>query len=227
MRDYKILEHLVNPQRMERFVSILNQRTRWITVVLDDFYHRHNMSAVIRSAEAFGIQDIHVVEISNLFKPAKGVALGTEQWITLFKYSSVKECIRSLRDKGYKIFCANPPQITNNKKKNNNSYTVCSLPLDKKIAVVFGRELDGLHKTFLAQSDGTFHIPMKGLAESLNVSVSAGIALYELRKRLEKEVDISQWGLTKSEKENLLDKWILRSVRHGPAVLDELKRRMK
>jgi len=220
------LAPLVNSRRIERFSSILQKRTKWITVVLDDFYHRHNMSAVIRSAEAFGIQDVHVAEISNPFKPSKGVALGTEQWITLFKYPSVEDCIKSLRQRGYKLFCANPPPLRNDS-TSRSCYSVDSLPIETKVAVIFGRELDGLHKEFLEQSDGTFFIPMKGLAESLNVSVCAGITLYELRKRMEIEIDERQWRLSYKEKEELLGRWILNSVRHGPAVFEEIEKRMK
>ncbi len=227
MRDFHLLKPFISKKRIERFNNVLEQRTRWITVVLDDLYHKHNMSAVLRSAEAFGIQDVHVVEISNAFKPAKGVALGTEQWITIYKYSSVEECVSALKQAGYKIFCAHPPPVnSNNLKSIKSSYSVHDLPVDSKIAVVFGRELDGLHEEFIELSHGTFFIPMKGLAESLNVSVCAALTIYELRNRMESVVDKSLWQLSEQEKLELLDRWILTSVKHGPSVLKEIKKRL-
>ncbi len=226
MNEHEILSSLVSQRRIERFKAILSNRTRWLTVVLDDFYHVHNMSAVIRSAEAFGIQDVHVAQISNPFKPSKGVSLGTEQWVTIFKYRTVTECVESLRHRGYNIYCAHPPAIKGNS-ISSRSFSVDSLPLERKAAVVFGRELDGLHKEFLENSDGTFFIPMKGLAESLNVSVSAGVALYELRRRMEDEIDQSSWRLSHQERLELLDEWVLKSVRRGKAVLNEIIQRTK
>ncbi len=224
-RDFEILRPLLTKERLNRLDQCLSRRTRRITVVLDDLYHRHNMSAVVRSCEAFGVQDIHVIELSNPFSPSRGVALGAEQWITIKKYKSIGDCVEALRRSGYRIMCADPPGRAEGLQE-KACYPIADIPMEAPLALVFGRERDGLHEEIRQLCDARFYIPMLGLTESLNVSVTVGITLHELRSRLEKEVAQDKWGLSGKEKLELLDLWAVRSLKRGKQVLDELKQRM-
>ncbi len=218
-RDAELLRPLMTQGRFERLEKCLDRRTKWITVVLADLYHEHNMSAVVRSCEAFGIQELHVIELSNPFRPNPGVALGAEQWITIKRYSKISICFDSLRRLGYKILCADPPRHAK-----DFSYLLSEIPLaDGPVALVFGRERDGLHPEARRLCDGRFYIPMVGLTESLNVSVTVGISLYQLRRFLEEQVEPEKWRLSQAERLELLDLWALRSVRKGQQVLKRLR----
>jgi len=205
-RDAVLLAPFLTPGRLERLERALARRTRWITVVLDDIYHSHNMSAVVRSCEAMGIQEIHSIEISNPFDPSHGVAMGAQQWITIHRHSSVKGCYEWLEAKGYRILCADPPShLQEGKSESSDVFTPEEIPLERPVALVFGRERDGLHQEAREMSHGAFYIPMRGLTESLNVSVTAGIAIYVLRKRLEAELERSVWALDRETRLDLLD----------------------
>ena len=206
--------------RIERLERALSRRTRWITVVLDDVYHRHNMSAIVRSCEAFGIQDIHVMELSNPFCPDHGVALGAEQWVTIKRYKGTDQCMAGLRSSGYRVLCADPPRIAD-----GACYPLRQIPLDRPVALVFGRERYGLHDDVRRMCEGRFYVPMSGLTESLNVSVAVGITLYELRLRLENEVGPDKWRLSSRERLCLFDQWSVRSVKRGERILGVLKGR--
>ena len=219
-----LLCDLISDGRKERIEQILGIRTRFITVVLDSLYHPHNMSAVVRSCEAFGIQDVHAIEKENRFHPNHGIAMGAQRWITVRRHASPDDCVTWLRERGYMLLAADPPDKAG-KTRDGKAFKLEQVPLDKtQVALVFGKELDGLDPHLRNLCDATVFIPMKGFTESLNVSVTAAICLYELRKRLD-TMDQAVWGLSLEEKSELRDEWYARSVRHGHRVLKELKRR--
>jgi tRNA (guanosine-2'-O-)-methyltransferase len=219
-----ILSGLVSKKRKMRIEEVLNARTRYVTVVLDDLYHCHNMSAVVRSCEAFGIQDIHAIEIENRFDPSHGVALGAEQWITIRRHKSIDGCMALLRDRHYRIYAADPPGRADSDGV-KAVFAIYDLPMDEgPIAIAFGRELNGLDPALRELCDGLVYIPIPGFTKSLNVSVTVAVFLYELRKRLDL-MDQSIWGLSHAEKCELRDIWYLRSVKHGPKVLEEMLKR--
>ena len=219
-----LLHDLISDRRKERIEQILGIRTRFITVVLDNLYHPHNMSAVVRSCEAFGIQDIHAIEKENRFDPNQGIAMGSQRWITLRRHASAEDCVTWLRNRGYMLLAADPPDKAE-KTRGGKAFLLEQVPLDKSpVALFFGKELDGLDPHLRNLCDAAVFIPMKGFTESLNVSVTAAICLHELRKRLD-AMDRAAWGLPRKEKSELRDEWYARSVRRGPQVLEELKRR--
>jgi len=219
-----LLQDLVSKKRKERIEQILNMRTRFITVVLDNLYHAHNMSAVVRSCDAFGIQDVHVIEDENKFDPSHGIAMGAERWITLKRHQSPDRCVEWLKKRGYLLLAADPPEKAE-KTMGRQAFEIGNVPVDKDpVALVFGKELDGLSPRLRNLCHGTCFIPMKGFTESLNVSVTAAICLYELRKKID-AMDAAVWRLSPEEKTILRNEWYIKSVKHGPRVLKELERR--
>ena len=201
------LRGFITEERWETLNKVLQERTRHFTVVLEDIYQSHNASAVLRSCDCFGIQDVHIIENDHNFNLSKGVTIGADRWLTLQKYRSegsdnTLDCFSDLREKGYRIIATTPHE---------EDVTIDKLPIDSKTALVFGAELPGLSETAIQDADGFAKIPIYGFSESYNVSVSAALCLYELSKRL-RESDIN-WGLTAKEKTVLQLDWLEKSVR--------------
>lgn len=208
----KVTEYLkayVSDERWERLNNVLANRTRHITVVLEDLYQPHNASAVLRSCDGFGIQDVHVVENRNVFDASKGVTIGADKWLTLSKYNSeesqnTRACFKALREKGYNIIATTPHEQDSN---------LPNLDINDKTALVFGAELEGLSDEALELADGYMKIPMYGFSESFNISVSAAITLYDVTSRMRN--NRSDWGLTDDEKDELLYLWVKQSIKAG------------
>ncbi|MCX6283704.1 MAG: RNA methyltransferase [Bacteroidetes bacterium] len=220
-RKLKLLDHLMGlmtEERRARFAGVISLRTRHMSIILEDIYQPHNASAVLRSCDCFGIQDVHIIENKNKYEVNPDVALGSAQWLTLYKYnqaaSNTASCIRTLKEKGYRIIATSP---------HKNDFTPASLPLDSRFALIFGTELQGLSEEALALADQFIRIPMYGFTESLNISVSAAILLQSLTKRL-RESEIS-WTLKEEEKNDVLLHWAACSVRKSDVVIrDFLKK---
>ncbi len=222
----ELLSPLLTAGRKRRIEQILNLRTRYITIILYDLYHEHNMSAVVRSCEAFGLQDCHVIEVENKFSPSHGVAIGAQQWIDIFRYKTPKECLNHLKKLGYKIYAADPPDKAE-RTKGKNSYNIDDVKIqDSPIAIAFGKELDGLTDEIRQLCDGVVYIPMAGFTESLNVSVTAAICINTLRKKLEK-LPTKKWQLSDEEKELLRSRWYIQSLKYGEKILKDLLEREK
>ncbi len=211
MIDEKLLaylEEIVTPERIERFKVILEERTKYITVAIEDVFQRHNMSAVIRSCEVFGIQDAHVIENRNAKCLDEEISMGAQNWVDVREYKDTSSCIDSLRKNGYKIIATTP---------HNDSCYLDDFELDSKTALFFGTEKDGLSQEVIESADGYLKVPMVGFTESLNISVSAAIILQSLTNKL-KNSDLD-WKLTEEEKlEKRLD-WSKKSIKSIDAIL--------
>ena len=203
----------VTDRRRELFYKVIENRTRHITIVLEDIYQSHNASATLRTSEIYGIQDVYIIENKNKYTVNPDVALGSNKWIDLHKFNNqgkdnTIECYNFLRSKGYKIYATTP---------HKDDVSLFDLPVNEKIALVFGSELPGLTETAINNADGYVKIPMYGFTESFNISVSVAIFLSHLVEKLHKsDVD---WKLTEEEKLDILIKWAKNSVRR-PDVLE-------
>ncbi|MGF1523683.1 MAG: TrmH family RNA methyltransferase [Leptolyngbyaceae cyanobacterium] len=205
----KYLEDFVTAERRSRIDAVLAQRTRYITVVAEDFHNAHNASAILRTCEGLGIQDIHVVENFNTFKARRGAASGSKKWVTVHHYDSDTEdntqsCLKKLRSQGYLLVATSP---------HGEALPPEVLPLDQKLAILFGSERYGLSTDAQSQADLQLTIPMVGFMESLNVSVSAALCLYTLTQRL-RMLDVD-WPLSDREKLDLRLDWMRYSARHS------------
>ena len=211
MVDLKLLDYLegfITPERKARFLDILEERTNYITVAIEDVYQMHNTSAVVRSCDVFGVQQAHLIESKFGKRLDKDIAMGAQQWVDLKRYNTTTDCIDTLRQQGYKIVATTP---------HGNDRAPTSFKFDGKTALFFGTERDGLSKEVLEKADSYLKIPMVGFTESLNISVSAAIILHTLTSQLRKE-NIN-WRLSEDEKlEKRLD-WTKKSVRSLNDVL--------
>lgn len=210
-RDKKLLEFMseyVTPERRSRFEEVLQYRTRHITLVLEDIFQSHNASAVLRSCDLTGIQDVHIIENKYVYDINPNIVVGSTKWLDLKKYNyadfNTPEAFETLRAKGYKIVATCPHQ---------NDFTPDTLPLDKPVAIVLGTEKTGLSDYALENADMFLQIPMFGFTESFNISVSAALISYTLTHRLHESDDIA-WHLTEEEKDEILLDWIKRTIKH-------------
>jgi len=194
----------VTENKKIKIEDILLKRTRYVTIVLEDIFQTHNASAVVRSAECFGIQDIHIIEKRNKFSPTNSIAKGSAKWMNIHKYKTTQTCIESLKKNGYKIVATVPH--TPNKKPIN----LHKLDINKKIAFLFGTEALGLSQEAIDLSDEFITIPMFGFTESFNISVSVAICLYDITSRLRKSH--INWGLTEEEIINTKLNWFRNAI---------------
>lgn len=211
MVDVQLLEYLegfITEERKQRFLQILEERTNYITVAIEDVYQLHNTSAVIRSCEVFGVQEAHVIEGRFGKRLDKNIAMGAQQWVDVYRYETTNDCIGALKNQGYRIIATTP---------HDNSVILSDFKIQGKTAFLFGTELEGLSQKALAESDGLLKIPMSGFTESLNISVSAAIILQCLTTVL-RESHLP-WTLSDNEKlEKRLD-WTKKSIKSIDAIL--------
>lgn len=199
-----LAEHLlgfVTARRRKKFEQNLLLRTRHLTIVLEDIYQPHNASAVLRTCECFGIQDVHIIENRNKYEVNPDVVLGASKWLTLKTYNehehNTAACLKNLKSQGYRLVATTP---------HKNDHTPESLPLDSKTALIFGTELAGLTPEALALADDYIRIPMVGFTESLNISVSAAIFLHTLTERLRNSG--IHWQIEEPERTEVLLQWL-------------------
>ena len=206
------LESFLSPRKKFLFDKISADRTRHFTIAAEDTYQDHNASALIRSCDCFGIQDLHIIEEINRYRLAKGMTQGADKWVDTHYYSNFENnsqrCIDTLRTLGYAII-ATTPHETNR--------VLDDFDIRKKAAFFFGKERLGLSKLVLDQADEHIKIPMVGFSESFNISVSAALLLQSLTNRLRKSEDIN-WHLSKEEITDLKIKWCLRTIQNGERI---------
>jgi tRNA (guanosine-2'-O-)-methyltransferase len=198
----KYLESFLTPNRIEGFESVLQNRTKHFTVVCEDVYQLHNTSAVMRSCEVFGIQELNVIESRFGKKIDKEIALGAEKWVDIKRFATNQECIDDLKEKGYQIIATTPHE---------NDCLLEDFDISKPSALFFGTERYGLSDEVMQQADGYLKIPMVGFTESLNISVSAAIILQNLSTRL-RHSNIN-WQLTEVELFEKRIDWARKSIK--------------
>ena len=201
--DYlHFLENILTDNRKERFLNVLNTRTKHFTIAVEDVFQMHNTSAVMRSCEVFGIQELNVIEQRYGKSIDKEIAMGAQKWVDINSFDSVTDCIDNLKNQGYQIIATTPHE---------NDCLLEDFDISKPSALFFGTERDGLSEEVLQRADGFLKIPMVGFTESLNISVSAAIIIQNLTTRLRKtEID---WQLSENEiLEKRLD-WAKNSIK--------------
>lgn len=210
-----LLDYLLNfvtEKRKSLFEKVLSYRTKHITVVLEDIYQSQNASAVLRTCDLTGIQDVHIIENNYEYSVNPDVALGSSKWLDLHKYNEKEEntvdTFQKLRSQGYRIVATTP---------HKNEQTLDSIPLDGKVAVVLGTELTGLSDVAIENADEYLRIPMYGFTESYNISVSAALILFTLTQRLHGS-DIN-WNLLPEEIIDIKLEWAKRTIDRSDVMI--------
>jgi tRNA (guanosine-2'-O-)-methyltransferase len=210
--DTELLKHLqtyLTEQRNNRFQKVISERTRHFTVVTEDVYQLHNTSAVMRTCDVFGIQDLNVVEEKVSKRIDKEIAMGAQKWVDFKRYHSIKECIKDLKNNEYQIIATTP---------HDNSTMLHDFDVSKKSAFFFGKESDGLSDTVMDAADGFLKIPMYGFTESLNISVSAAIILQSVVSKM-KQTNV-KWQLSEEEKFELEMQWLKKTIKASEEIIE-------
>lgn len=205
VKDHSLLNYLegfLTENRKEGFLRVLQNRTKHFTIAMEDVYQLHNTSAVMRSCEVFGIQELNVIEQKFGKRIDTEIAMGAQKWVDVFRYNSVQSCMDEMRAKGYQIIATTP---------HDDSCFLHEFDITKPSALFFGTERDGLSEEVMQQADGFLKIPMVGYTESLNISVSAAIIIQDITNRLRQSK--LNWQLTEEEIwEKRLD-WARKSIK--------------
>lgn len=219
MIDVALLEFLktfVLDRKLDLFNEKLNNRTRHITIALENLFQEQNASAIIRTAECFGLQDIHVIENDNNFKINTDIVNGGDRWVNLHKYhpdtekTATLKCITSLKQKGYKIIATTP---------HTNDCNLNDFDVTDKFALFFGEEKPGVSSEIIDNADGFLKIPIYGFTESFNVSVAAAIIIHHLQNKIVNSPAIN-WQLSDDEKQEILYNWVVKTVPKSKKVID-------
>ncbi len=215
MMDKGLVEFMaefLTPERALLFDQVIKNRTKYLTVVLEDIFQPHNASAVLRTCDCFGIQDIHVIENRNKYEVNADVALGSSKWISLTKHNKQENntlaCINKLRKEGYRIIATTP---------HTNDTNLDDFDLGKgKAALLMGTELTGLSNIAMENADEFVKIPMHGFTESFNISVSAAIILHHLTIKLHKSnID---WRITEEDELAVRYRWIKNTLKKSNLI---------
>jgi len=206
------LEGFITDKRKERLKQVLAQRSAHMCVVLENVFQAHNTSAVLRSCDCFGIQHVHFIENNNSLKISEDVALGSSNWLSIHRHknheNNTLQALAELKKEGYKIVATSP---------HKNDFNLHELPVDKKFALVFGTELEGISDDVIKEADAFVKIPMHGFTESFNISVSAAICMYELSRRIRETVP--GYGLSESEKTLVYFEWLKNTVQKSESLI--------
>ncbi|HET6333199.1 MAG TPA: RNA methyltransferase [Polyangiales bacterium] len=202
------LEPLLTEERKRRIAEVIAARSHAVAPVLDGLIDPHNVAAVLRSAEAFGVQTVHLVANTEPFFASQKIAQGTQRWLDVVEHPSPEACFQALRAHDYRVYVA----------AMDGEITPEALAEEKRVAIVFGNEHAGVSAEMRELADGAYTIPMRGFVQSLNVSVAAALTLRAaMRGR--------PGDLTAEEKLVLRARYVLASVPNAHAILEEQLRR--
>lgn len=211
-RLYTSASELFSENKRQLFDRLVLNRTRHICVVLEEIFQSHNASAVLRSCDCFGVQDIHVVENRNHYAPNSDVSMGSDKWVDYYKHPSILHTYDHLRSKGYRIVATLPHE---------NDTMITDLDISQPVALVFGTELTGLTQEAIDHADGYVKVPMYGFTESFNISVCAALSLFCLTERMRADSHI-HWRLSAEEQITLKLYWAMQVIHDGKRVMQHL-----
>jgi len=210
--SWDVLSEILTPNRRDRLSAAVQKRTKHVRLILQDVHNPHNISACLRSAEAFGIQHIDIVTLNEPFR-ASTSARGVADWLTISKWKSIEECAVAVKSEGYLIAAGMPAP---------ESVSLHDLSLENPMAILFGNEHAGVSEDWGQFVDIYFTIPMMGLVESMNISVCAAITMHHLVYKLNAIKHPSQF-INPSDQKKLLGAWARKTLTAPDLTYQSLK----
>jgi tRNA (guanosine-2'-O-)-methyltransferase len=198
------LSPLVTPRRLARMQAVAAARTLQVVPVLEDIADPHNASAILRSADAFGVQEVHAIAGPHGLLAAHAVSKGTHRWLDIQRHDTASDCIATLHERGFEIVVA----------AMDGRRTPEDLRAMPKVAIVFGNEHRGVTERMRELADDSYAVPMCGFAESLNVSVAAATTLYAATRGRTSE-------LSEADRERLVARFLLETVTDAERVVHQ------
>ncbi len=208
------LSEFITPERFELFNRIASERTKYATIVIEDLYQPHNISAVLRSCDCFGVQDIHVIENRNEYEENQEIAMGANKWLDVKRYpqrpNNTVKTLQELKSEGYRIIATTP---------HTDDVALNDFDVTKgKFAMVFGNEKEGISDNVKSEADEFLRIPMYGFTESFNISVSAALCLQYVANAIRK-TNVN-WQLSQKEHNHLILKWLRAHIKNVEMIED-------
>lgn len=205
------LAPMLTPERIARIDGVLAARLASVVAIVEDTYDPHNAAAAIRTAEALGLAELHVVEPGERFRAAHGVTRGSHRWIELRRWPRPEDAIAALRARGFRVFATLP----------GAPHTIDDVDVAQPIAIAFGNEHDGLSAAAIAACDGALGVPMYGFTESFNLSVTVALAMSRIAAR--RRAWLGALGdLPDERRRELRARWFALKIRGAADVLDRL-----
>ena len=206
------LKEFVVDERRELFEEKIQQRTKHITIVLENIFQGRNISASIRSADCFGVQDVHVIENDNIFNDDSEVSMGADKWVSTTIYNqeenNTAKAIKKLKDDGYQVIAATP---------HNADCDLYDIEIsEQKIALIFGAEVRGCSEQTLKLADKRMRIPMYGFTESFNISVSVSLSLQHLTYKMRNSA--VNWKMSQDQQDETLLQWLRNSIKSSTQI---------
>lgn len=209
-----VLKHLaprLTPERWAKIQKVVSGRTCDVTPILEDIYDRGNISAVFRSAEAFGFQNVHVIEPNDKFKESQRVTAGAEKWLDIVRFKETPAAVSHLKERGYQVLATH---------LDSAARPLAEMDLTRPTAIVFGNEKDGISKSMIELCDATVILPMRGFVQSYNISVAAAIAFQTILSARESAGLLG--GLSEDERRLLEAHYCLRTLDNASEILQRL-----
>lgn len=217
---YSLLCDIITDNRRLMLENIVEKRTKYFVPVIENIHKSQNASAVLRTCDCLGVQDVRIVENSNKFSVTDDISLGANKWLNIHKYNSfednTKQCFEDLRKEGYKVVVTMP---------HDRDINLQEVDINQKTAIVFGSEVDGVSQSAIDNADCFMKIPMYGFTESFNISVSVAIVFHYLTDKL-RHSNIA-WQLNEEEKLDTLIGWALQSITSKDKIAKELLSRVR
>ena len=202
-----VLEPMLTPARLARIDQVLDARLTSVATVVEDTYDPHNAAATIRTTEALGLQDLHVVEAR--FSATKGVTKGSHTWIDLHRWPDATSAIAALHARGFRVFATLP----------DAPHSIDDVDVSTPLAIAFGNEHAGLSAEAIAACDGAVRVPMYGFSESFNLSVTVGLAMSQIASR--RRAYLGTTGdLTPEARRHLRARWTALKVRAAVGIVE-------
>lgn len=194
----------MTPERRNRLISVLNKRQPDLTVVLENVFDPHNISAVMRTCDAVGIQEIYVLttKIPRHKKWGARSSSSAAKWLTIHQFDDLEECITALRKKFTKIYTTH---------LSSDAVSMHQIDFTEPVALVFGNEHAGVSEEMIAKADGNFIIPQMGIIQSLNISVACAVTIYEALRQKTNAGHYNQQRLDDGTYDQLLQEWGFKS----------------
>jgi tRNA (guanosine-2'-O-)-methyltransferase len=196
------LQKFKTEKRLQKIRNVVKQRQHTLRVVLENIHDPHNVSAIYRTCDSVGVPKVSLLYYVESFpKISKITSSSASKWVESEKFITTKECFDSLRKEGFKIYAS---------QLNENAKELYKFDLTEKVALVFGNEHRGISDEVAKLADEVFYIPMRGMIQSLNVSVATAVSLYEVQRQREEKGMYDKSELNNDELENMIDKWCTR-----------------
>lgn len=208
----EVLRPMLTPERIARIDGVLAARLPSVVTVVEDTYDPHNAAATIRTTEAIGLPELHVIEpVEERFRAAKGITRGAHEWIDVRHWQQPAACVEHLRSRGYRVFATLP----------GATFSIDDVDVTTPIAVAFGNEHAGLSRAAIDACDGALGVPMYGFTESFNLSVTVALAMSRIAQR--RRAHLGRLGdLDEARYRELRARWFAQKVRGASGILERV-----